>query len=196
MAAYASHEVGVFFDNAWAVAGQKPFGADVDAVYQMLAAGNREVFEDIAWQIEAYHAGGFAEIHAHQDDIPDTAYRGWMLIEKGLNEKDSDGSSKAIFEGNTLLFQHEQLEVLQVVLDKDRELAKKIGLLFATQKNAVGFPGSKFDPNAYGDFGDPKMRWEWDKDGFMAGWILWQIKEPGKATDFIKKVVEEGKQVK
>ena len=88
----------------------------------LLRQTNNAVFKDIGWAHEAYSVGGLEAVdHAIGSD---TRYQklkdGFHLIDQGRSGADVEQSAaaeQAVWEGNMLLLEHEQLDVIQPWLD-------------------------------------------------------------------------------
>jgi uncharacterized delta-60 repeat protein len=148
-----------------------PGGAGVavlaNRVQVELLTMQQEIFFDLAWQHEAYLAGGLKEMTALYDagELTQDAYYAWQEIDSGI----STNNNYVLWHGNELLLRREQ----EVVLDRGYTAISKLPLVPTIMNYLVENPsaivgGTGFDGADFTEFSD---RWTWLVNDVVQPWF-------------------------
>ncbi|HUB24555.1 MAG TPA: hypothetical protein VL992_03925 [Tepidisphaeraceae bacterium] len=144
---------------------QGTMGAELSAIGEaqsIILEMQKAVFDDLAWQHEAYLDGGFAAIEQAylNGSLPADAYAAWKQVDNGIQTN----NSAEILAGNTALLYREQNRILQPYYNKIN-LPVLNGLVTATATNPMP-GGAQFSGTDIADFA---QRWDF---------ILKQVVQP------------------
>jgi RHS repeat-associated protein len=191
LAAYVSAKVGEALEQLklaidWNLI-KDIYGGRVLDLFGLLAYGNIAIFLDVYWQFLAYAEKGYEEIKANEKDIDPMMMRYWKLVEEARLALEA-GKLKEYWEARDkateLISKYEQSRIIQPILDKYEQIAKKLTPLFY---RGGPIPKSMF---RHGEFHKFKDRWSWIVEVLLPAWIDYQKEHPKKVADFMKKVIE------
>jgi len=165
------------------------FGREVAETFRQLGVGNRAVFTDIYWQHIAYEQGGLAELEAigQAGDLNQRALQGWRTIDAGRRV----GNQDLVWQGNTVLLQFEQQEVLQPqVYDRNQALWAEVSGWIPSP-----IPGHR---EIFGDFarggniGVFHERWRWIEGRMLPRWRALADSQPARVRRLLQSLMLGG----
>ena len=134
---------------------------------------NLNIFQDLAWQFEAYRNGGLAAIQtayeAGNSGLDQFANDAWGKIDSGIQTSDPN----LIKQGNRDLLQREQKQVLDDGYRKLNGLVGATTLMSILAKNPVeyGRDFAALEPGS--DITFYPSRWDWITQPTNGMWPLW-----------------------
>jgi hypothetical protein len=166
------------------------------AVFDGLRTGNLAIYEDLAWQFEAYKQGGFEAIQEFYRDglLDDNMFNAWSLISKG----DGDLKSPWLWEGTMKIADHEQNTILQnQMYNKQRDVWQDF-----TNK---WYDLSSFIPLAHDfeefvknhglgipDIGNQQQRWKWISEDQIPAFKDFLVNYPSEVAKLQHRLSEKG----
>lgn len=150
--------------------------ASCDYIYLQAGEGNKAIYEDIYWQHLAYREGGIAELEriCEQGDLPQNILEAWQMIDRGKRS----GEEELIWQGNGILFEYEQKQVIQPILYDGKinkplwkaiSVANKVlGVLVTSPVPAEGPDFREHVPD--GNLAEYSDRWKWCIEGIFPVW--------------------------
>jgi len=154
----------------------------------LLLMGQRAVFDNIAWVIEAYDDVGICELFRlfRQNQLPIDLYNAFKDIDEG-----SHGNVAKLWHGNIAIAHYEQKKILQPMYDAIREhftpddddvfmmFVNVLGNMNAGAMNPL--TGARGLPKGY-DITDFDDRWKWMTQNVLPIWQGWAQEQRDKAV--------------
>jgi hypothetical protein len=170
---YAGLSDAEHFKNGFYLGGIVPglIGRAADESFQQtLIAMNIAIFNDLAWQFEAYRMGGVCALERVKSVSPDDVdIAPWRIIDQGIRESDP----MLIRIGNLQLLQREQRDILKPGYKELRSLPGAAQLMSTLAKNPVPQGPDFQSVVSDGNLADYWERWQWITQPNQGMWTLW-----------------------